>query len=749
MRRFIIIQWAIAVAVFCAALPAPAQPVLIEKERAEFIQLIKTNPEYFVKIKPMALNMKYEQLQSVGLLPEQDLLKAVIHLKLSYGYNGSLCSTGSIEYVRFFIDWDGNGSYADAGEDMGISAVNVHDIPDMKYPCLTSAADSKPISFSLTRSIHSRKKPCVNENLVKVKAILSWNREPTAGDPGFKPVWGNSVESWIQIKPHWAFQVQPVDSVLWSDTIFDEKQVYEKAIPSFKEPVAVPDLKMMYKDFKVPETRFNFAEIKAKGDEVKANPDLRKKYKQNPQTAVLLKNIDVLLAQQFNTTYEELKNVGLDYDLSSVSAVLTVKKPWGYSGTLCKKGSIEYIGFWAYVRDDIEQMCLWKFLGLGRVNVHDIQSIPAGGLQYAVYAPVDFTKLQSACEKPQVLKIRALLSWNEPIAAGDYNKVPAWGNRIETQIQLKPGVSNTAGKPFPYLWSLAHMPVENISGNAYTVAGSSLGDGYANHLSTDGWTALESPFGGSVTVSGTIAGMPDISSGAAKLKYKVQYKKSTDPAWQDMANTFTIYRRVNGVPAGSMNQVAVNGYFTYEKDLTGPTIIEVQDDVLAWFSSGALTDGLACIRVLVEQPGAAPLPDVPAGHVSSDVVKIMVDNTVPNPVNLTMDAGTCNVYQPGDSITGKFTAMDKHFGGYVFYLLPYSFPPSSFVHVPAATTYTGLPSGLPASGVPLGTYGLATAKLKPCGYVLKMDVYDRAIVGNSLSRNWNSASVGFCLFKKP
>ncbi len=695
---------------------------------------------------PALAQVNFEQMVSIGLFPEQDLLKAVIQIKQATGYKGNLCSPGSIEYARFFIDWNHNNSYSDPGEDAGLAAVHVHDIPTRKYDCLINGADSKPISFAMTLPIQSKKKFCSVENLVKVKAILSWDGAPPAGNPNYNPPRGNSVESWVQIRPGWEMQVIPFDSVLFSGSALDEKTAYEKAFPSFKESRTVAELKTAYQGRNVPEIRYNFQEIAAKAAEVKANPALRTAYRRNPQTVQLLNQIDAVLAQQYNTVYEELKHIGYDYDRSSLSAVLTVKKSTGYCGTLCEKGSIEYVGFWAYVHDQIEQMCRWQFLGLGRVNVHDITSIPAQGLQYAVTVPADFSKMQRECANPQVLKIRAILSWNQALAATDFNTIPSWGNKIEAKIQLRPGKPNLTGHPLPYLWAFAHMPVENISGNASTISGSALGDGYANKLSTDGWSANESPFGGRITVSGEISGMPDISSGAAKLKYKVQYKKPADTDWQDMANSFDIYRRQNGVPIGGMPQVAAGGYYTYEKDLTPPVVIEVQDDVLAQFPSGIVSDGLLHIRLLVYRAGAPAAGDVPANHVSGGVVKIRIDNTIPEPLSLTMDAGTCMIYQPGDTITGKFSAYDAHFGGYNFYLLPYSFPAGSFTHVPAATAFAG---GLPATGVTLGTYKLATTGLAPCGYVIKMDVVDRTIRDNWPNGYWNSASVGFCLLKKP
>jgi hypothetical protein len=178
----------------------------IEKERAEFRSLILENPNYFGTVpdvgielvKSMKTNTKYEGLRCIGFHPEQDLLEAIIDVNLSYGYKGNLCSGGSLEYVRFFVDWNGDGKFTDADADAGIASVNVHDIPAVKGKCLDK---NKPLSYAITVRIDPKKKKCTTPHLVKVRAILSWDDPPPAGNPDYISVWGNVIEKWIQIKP--------------------------------------------------------------------------------------------------------------------------------------------------------------------------------------------------------------------------------------------------------------------------------------------------------------------------------------------------------------------------------------------------------------------------------------------------------------------------------------------------------------------------------------------------------------------
>ena len=66
-----------------------------------------------------------------------------------------------------------------------------HDIPDV---------DGKHLHYAVRQKIANPKlEACVVENIVRVKAILSWETAPTG--PFYNPTWGNSLEREIQIRP--------------------------------------------------------------------------------------------------------------------------------------------------------------------------------------------------------------------------------------------------------------------------------------------------------------------------------------------------------------------------------------------------------------------------------------------------------------------------------------------------------------------------------------------------------------------
>ncbi len=727
----------------------PAFAQKIEKERSQFKKLLLDNPNYFgtvpnssnKAVKAIQYNTKYEEMTCLGFYPEEDLLEAIVDIKLPFGYQGDLCSPGSYEYVRFFADWNGDGDYNDTGEDLGLSAVNIHDIANTKQACLK---EDKPLSYALPLVIDSLKyKYCNKANLVKIKAILSWEIPPPAGLPDSPPVWGNVIEKWIQIKP---FKLSLGN--VFSDAKLQEFQVdtsqLNLQLPVVKtEQLSAAALESIYKNKGVPKLRYNFSEINQKAQLIKRNPTLMAQYKKDPKNKDLVQDLSNILAGKSDDSFEELKCVGLDYDQDQLVATLSLKRTLGYSGNLCTPGSYEYVAFWIYVYDQIEQQCVWRYVGTSSVNVHDIfRTTPKEDLEYAVYLPVDFSSYRDKCSKPQIMKVRAILSWNTPPPTVTPFYKPKWGNMIEANIQIKPGDVVQPGEQKPYIWSVGNMAVENISGNPYTILSSSLGDGYANGVSLAAFTAVESPFGRIIKISGTITNAPDISEGAINLRYRVQYRKSTELTWHDLSNSFTISRRINGIPAGSMSQSHVGGYYQYQKDLQGPNLIEVQDDVLAqWVTPLPEGDGLYEVRVLLYQSGAPLEPGVPADHVSSSVIKVMIDNTPPK-AEIFLDAGACSVFSPGDMITGKFTATDQHIWFYNLGIEP-SVANPPVITSPATVEF--YPS-LTVPGKINEIYSISTtAPTTPCGYVIRLRVRDRTIRNNFLNGNGALATVGLCV----
>src|SRR5260370_4180600 len=84
----------------------------IENRRLLRARLL-ANPNYFGTIADSALepvfelsgDTTWEELVCLGYNPTLGQLEAVVSIKQPTGYSGDLCTSGSTEYVRFFVDF--------------------------------------------------------------------------------------------------------------------------------------------------------------------------------------------------------------------------------------------------------------------------------------------------------------------------------------------------------------------------------------------------------------------------------------------------------------------------------------------------------------------------------------------------------------------------------------------------------------------------------------------------------------------
>jgi hypothetical protein len=137
----------------------------------------------------------------------------------------------------------------------------------------------------------------------------------------------------------------------------------------------------------------------------------------------------------------------------------------------------------------------------------------------------------------------------------------------------------------------------------------------------------------------------------------------------------------------------------------------------------------------------------PAHDIASNVVTVLIDNVAPDArLSLTLAPGTeCLHVTPGGTITGTFTAQDEHFAHYRF-----SLEPSGAAGGARPDPYAGwsIQSAVgPSPGVQTGildpgvnrAFTLNTTGMRPCGYALILDVYDRSIVDGGSHSNWSRA----------
>src|SRR5439155_14320954 len=337
-------------------------------ERLQFKRLLAENINYFGNlsesplkpVKKIVANTSYEELTCVGFNPQTNFLEATIAVKLRFGYGGDLCQPGTTEYVRFFLDYGGGW------EDAGLAAVKVHDIPTGK-----DCADQldKPLTYIATLRLKPRTECCNRPVLPKVHAILSWQWVPPAGpaNVGWLPPWGNVLDCAVQVKPH------PWNIFCLIDVI-NEGLLQKIKVPPFFEPVKfhpipLPDprpfklseLVALYQikgtskgaaeeKFRVEPHRFGLSDLHA----AVALGGFQQEMIAAKMTEWSSMGLDwagaisALENTKANVSYEEIECLGIDDSLPErLVATFRIKRPTGYSGNLCQKGSFEYVAFWA------------------------------------------------------------------------------------------------------------------------------------------------------------------------------------------------------------------------------------------------------------------------------------------------------------------------------------------------------------------------------------------------------------------
>lgn len=376
--------------------------------RSELHKLLEKNPNFFgtadePSLTPQVViqsDTSFEELTCVGYWPEKRLLEATIVIKRSNGYNGGPCTPGSREFVRFYIDWNGDGDYVDAREDAGVTSVNVHDLRQ---------ADKHPIVFAVRQGIETPRVKCNEPRIVKVRAILSWEQVPTG--PGFVPIWGNVTERWIQIQP--TEEVGVVTGPIVAGPAITAQPVAADALAIPAEAIAV-----------------------ARPAVPKERRDLLQLLKKNPNHFGTLEKSDLapVLPKKYDVEYEELECIGLFTDRDFLEAVVTIKKPYGYAGDPCSKGSKEYLRFYIDWNGNGDYTDFTDDAGVISFDVHDFKEVNKVRLSYAVGRTIK--ALRANCQAPYVVKVRGILSWNTPPTGPSF--VPVWGNVLEAWVQVQP-----------------------------------------------------------------------------------------------------------------------------------------------------------------------------------------------------------------------------------------------------------------------------------------------------------------------
>ncbi len=702
---------------------AVKKAVGVDTSRTRFRALVTSNPNYFGNlsgskfkvVKKIVSNTGFEQLTELGYNPQLKQLSATFDLKKASGYGGDLCDDGTQEFVRFYVDL-GSG-----WEDAGLVATDVHDIP-IGRDC--AGKGTHPLSYSAEIQYSPRRKWCTTPQLPKARAILSWNAEPPTGQPDWKPVYGNVLECHIQIDKGLSFGIlvdelkaikelplnlaesikQPIEVEPFPPQPFpgpDPAPIISPAKLSVEE-LAKNYLQARNEKLKVEPKRFVFPAYQA----IKLNTGTGDNALTELSTTLAKFKIDfskLVLAIEDTTgdiSYEELEDVGLDYNQEKLVATYRVKKQSGFSGSLCSKGSTEYVSFWADWNND----CHWQYLDTVAVKSYDFNPLPDGGLCYSAVLPVDLAKVRRGCNTAQIGRVRAVLSWNTPPSKVDPSQVPHWGNRLDTHVLIPPGPVYAG--VHPTLTAVGGIGVPYISDlTGLTTATAKFID---NGLKADS-LGRPCPFGGRVVVRGP--GFPG-------HRYRVQARELGSSVWTTLSAKLWVTTTLG---YGSWHHIDGDGWFkylSYAQNFAG---------ILAYFDTSG--DDKWEIRLQIEGV---------FGYASQ---VIQLDNTWPTvAVSISSPVGDCGLIMPGTPMTGKASATDSYMGGWSVVI---DGGPAGFGPV-ATTTGSSGTSNTPAGG---SEWTFDTSGLVQCGYVVRVHARDRAIVNSVGGNHHRSTDVGFCVIE--
>jgi hypothetical protein len=697
--------------------------------RDNFHLLLAENPNYFgnlpgssiAPVVPLLNDTAYEELTCVGYNPQRKVLEATVDVKLPYGFGGGLCTAGSWEYVRFWLD------YGSGWQNAGLAGINVHDLPG-GTDC--AGQQQLPVSYIAALSIDPETSFCDFPVLPKVRAILSWDvvppATPSAAVPqpaDWQPVFGNVLESHIQTAPRLLILADVLSRLEVSATELppDMQAALEVPIPvPGPGPLGVAALAALYaqdagpRETAVPGHRFGIADLTAaarQGTDPVGTVSTIESW-----TALGLdwaSAVTALAELDADVSFEQLDCVGLDVAQNRLVGTVTIKLPTGYSGDLCTAGSTEYVSFWG---DFGNPDCALTYLGTATVPVHDIASIPPGGLTYAVVLPVDLSAFAAPCDQPVIGRVRAVLSWNVPPSTTDPDAMPYWGNRLDVHVQA-PLASPGAGTG-PNIFAIGGIGVASIDSsydpNTQTTGGSGLTLPGAHFAFTGAPTDTRAcPFGGEVVINGE-----PVPGGS----YRMQVRNlSQGTGWTTLVNPVTVIDS-NGVLG---NNTPVGEYYPYLSHLSN------EFGALAdWFTT---SDDQWEIKLDARDAASNPLGEVR--------YRIQLDNTPPT-ADIHIDSGgDCKKFAVGVTITGHFVAIDpnNHFGSYALSILPDNLPGGTGILTPTAgTAQTAPPPGDP--------WSLDTTGMSACAYVATVQARDRTIVSSS-TVGWYSplVAVGFSL----
>jgi hypothetical protein len=769
------------------SIQAPAAtglPVNFEERGSFKLNLLK-NPNFFGTfpglgnvVKQIQFDTTFEQVTCVGLNPGtafgEGTLEAVIQIKQPTGYISGPCDSGSTEWVRFFVQ-DGS-----TWTDVGLTGVTVYNLQ----------GSALPVSYSVAIPLSHVRKFCTVENVLNVRAILSWDFQPPP-DHNFIPVFGNVLDARVQIAPA-AIKLTPIASLLESGLLKVDPSVsaaidVSKTLPDKPlSPLPFSELKKLYADSKVPSHRFGFTEaVNSQVKPIEKVVSVAAAFKglavspvDIATTAELAGILGIIGKPATDTTFEQMTCAGYNPETRTLEAVIEIKSNTGYNGNLCTAGSLEYVRFFAFVNG------AWQDLGTAQVNVHDLKAVaPGKPVSYAVSKVSDV--VAELCAKLVSVPLRAILAWQTIPTGPDF--VPFWGNIIDTHIQPQIASEFQGAR----LLRIGDVGVIGIQPSANP---SLSGDALANPtgVAEDCNNADDSPFAGNIGIEGDfspkVTGAFDpvtgaVLAGAHPVMYRAFITPPIGPRFQ-LQNQFGIGVFPINAPIGNPEVgitqktvsaygpvnggVATDVYYTYYESAEGQL---VNPRVVALFLAGGLPEGNYTVEIDgYEWDGAIYQPMATVSKTFFVYNGFVPGNGAPLDTLTLTSAADCGNITVGDTITGKYSVTDEFFGvvtvamTQVFinnnpvamptvYLSNANSGPNSVVYDGTNTggtngTFTIFTGNYDPNKDPQNNKQPNQVPLPPCGYTIQLIADDRALVSTTCNHHRSEEAVGFCLVAK-
>jgi hypothetical protein len=405
---------------------------------------------YLGTLKTGINNTDWEELIDIGYSTESEELVAVVQIKKSDGYVRKSCKDGAYEYIRFFIEIE--GEY----KNVGYTAFK------MKDP---ESHTDLPLNICAHLSLKGKSilSQMMGLDIVKVKAVLSYGRFP-GENPDEIPVYGNVLLRNINLKKHsskelskwetFCNKIGSIENLIRNRDVSLQKKTLriDSEFIEVNRKTGIPDSRTMYP---LLHTAFHPDE---------SNVDFKMdRFFLSDHKVDLAEIMTTTKEHKENTAFEELKSIGLSPCNNYLFAVVHIKKPMGYNISSNSIGSCEKVSFWLEGKaEDI-------FLGETSFYVKEIENMPENGLYYNVQLRLTDSQIRTMRYLMDTPTIKATLSWHAPFEKGSKG-ISAWGNSLSINVHMMPHEEfHTQDVYEPLRFESGHIATKNIEPQLITI----------------------------------------------------------------------------------------------------------------------------------------------------------------------------------------------------------------------------------------------------------------------------------------